>query len=259
MDPGLFTAATGMIAKAFIQNVIGKNIANASTTGYKRERVVEGDFSDHLARALGVDPSLRRKSGTYVDDVVTDFSQGDIKHTGDLFDLAIDGNGFFVVQGVDGQLYYTRDGSFRVDKNGMLVTKEGLPVIAEGGGHITIPQTAGSGSTMDGTFGVADDGSVYIFSGNPPARVPLGKLRIAAFENPGGLQRLGAGFYANAGGQAIEVPAQVNIMQGALELPNFNMVQEFVGMIQNQRYYDAAQKVIKTIDSSIGALITMVG
>ena len=76
MDSGLFSAATGMIVKGIVQDVIGRNLANISTTGYKRERVIEGDFATQLTQALAFDPSLRRKSGTYMHEVVTDFSPG---------------------------------------------------------------------------------------------------------------------------------------------------------------------------------------
>ena len=105
MDAGLFAAATGMIAKSFVQDIIGRNLANATTSGYKRERVIEGDFARNLNQAMTMNPLHRVKSGSYVHDVITDFTVGPLKETGNVFDFAISGKGFFTIQGIDWQKY----------------------------------------------------------------------------------------------------------------------------------------------------------
>lgn len=259
MDAGLFSAATGMIAKSFVQDIIGRNLANANTNGYKRERVVEGDFARHLNSAMTLNPLHRVKSGSYVHDVITDFSEGPLKETENIFDLALNGEGFFTVQGPEGQLYYTRDGSFQINQNGELVTKEGLKVLGEGGTPIVFPPEAASAGAFEGAINIGEDGSVFAFSGNPLAKTNVGRLNIVNFENPEKLTRLGAGFYSNALGNAAEQPSAAKVVQGALEGANFSMVEEMVDMIKNQRYFDSAQSVITTIDKTFTSLFSVLG
>jgi flagellar basal-body rod protein FlgG len=254
MDSGLFSAATGMMVKAIVHDVIGRNMANASTSGYKRERVIEGDFARYYNHAAGVDPELRRMNGSYFHDVTTDYSTGPMKETGNVLDMAINGTGFFTVQGPDNTTYYTRDGAFRINQNGELVTREGLRVIGEGGVPIIIPPEVGGNASLRGMLNIADDGTVYAFSGTPLNSTRIGKLAMVDFENPQSLEKLGAGFYANPQGRATEKTFAAKIEQGTLEMANFSVANEMVDMIRNERYFDIASRVVKTIDSSFGQL-----
>jgi flagellar basal-body rod protein FlgF len=259
MNSGLYSAATGMVARALMQDVIGRNIANVNTTGFKRERVVFGDFAQILEKTLGVSSTPSTKTGTYVNDVVTDFSQGSMKNTGNSYDMAIHGEGFFAVQDPkSNNIYYTRDGAFQINGSGELVTKEGYLVMGEGG-RITIPLQTGGISGVSNSFGVAEDGSVYAFNGNPPVKTPVGKLKIVSFNNLQGLEKGANGYYLNTGSAGEQVVAKPKVEQGVLEMANFGIVDEMVNMISNNRLYDTGQVVLKTIDQSLGNLFSVVG
>ena len=197
------------------------------------------------------------KSGTYISDIVTDFSQGKIHETGRPLDLSIDGKGFFVVQGPNNEPYYTRDGSFQIGSNGQLVTKEGLPVLGTDGPIVLPGDTATT--SLDKALSISEDGSVYTFAGDPPVKQLVGRLKIVAFEQENSLERLGAGFYADFNGSAGSIQATGLIRQNTLEKPNFDIVQSMVEMLKNHRYYETGQKVISTIDQSFKSLFSVVG
>ena len=184
--------------------------------------------------------------------------KGKFKNTGNVFDFAINGEGFFTVQGTDNNIYYTRDGSFRVNEAGELVTKEGMPVMGDGG-PIVIPEDVSGSASLESAFSVSQDGTVYTFSGKPPIKTTVGRLRIVSFEDTGALERMGAGFYADPEGRAGARPSTAKINQGVLEMANFSLVEEMVGMIKNHRYYETGQVVVKTIDKTFGDLFQIVG
>ncbi len=258
MDAGLFSAAAGMIVKSFVQDIIGHNLANANTNGYKRERVIESDFARQLVEAYGIDGG--RKSGSYVNSVVTDFSEGMMKETGNPLDFAIEGKGFFSVKDSKGNRYFTRDGAFRINQKGEIVTRDGLIVEGENGNSLKIPPEVGGSVSLENSLSVSSDGSVYVFVGNSQNKQLIGKIKVVEFDKVQNLERVGAGYYRDVNGIAGEKKAANSfIRQGVLESANFNMVQEMVEMIKNQRFYDSAQKVVKVIDKTIGDLFSVVG
>ena len=257
MINSLWISKTGMEAQQTQLDVISNNLANVSTTGYKRANAVFEDLMYQNLRQVGANSTEQSQLptglqlGLGVRTVATSrsFSQGSMQQTNNQFDLAIKGNGFFQVTQPDGTIGYTRDGSFQVDAQGRLVTSSGLPV-ANG---ITVPATATSVS-------ISSDGTVSAtLSGNATPQ-NIGSLAIVNFINPAGLEPLGENLYAEtaASGQPNGGTAGTNglgtVMQGFLETSNVNVVQELVSMIQTQRAYEMNSKAIQTSDQMLQKL-----
>ena len=253
----LFISKTGMEAQQTQLDVISHNLANVSTTGFKRATAVFEDLMYQNLRQVGANSTEQSQLptglqlGLGVRTVATSrsFTQGSMQQTSNQLDLAIKGNGFFQVTQPDGTIGYTRDGSFQVDAQGRLVTSSGLPV-ANG---ITIPTNATSVSiATDGTVSATVSGSI--------APQTVGTLAIANFVNPAGLEPRGENLYAEtaASGQPNGGTAGTNglgtVMQGFLETSNVNVVQELVAMIQTQRAYEMNSKAIQTSDQMLQKL-----
>lgn len=238
-------------------DVIANNLANVSTTGFKRASAVFEDLMYQNLRQAGANSSEQSQLptglqvGLGVRTVATSrsFSQGNLQQTGNKLDVAIQGNGFFQVSMPDGTTNYTRDGSFQVDAQGRLVTATGLPV----GNGVTIPANATSVSiAANGTVNVQMPGSVTPQS--------VGTIALASFINPAGLDPKGQNLYAEtpASGQPNSGTAGANgmgaLMQGFVETSNVNVVQELVTMIQTQRAYEMNSKAIQTSDQMLQKL-----
>lgn len=249
MDPTLRTAATGMAAQQLRMEVIANNLANVNTTGFKRSRahfedllyqtvqgpaVVAGD-SAQTTDAIQVGRGTRLAGVQRVD------LQGPLEETGRPLDLAIEGEGFFQVQLPNGSMAYTRDGSFTVSDQGVLVTQGGYPVQPT----ITIPPDA-TGITISRT------GVVSATSGQDTASsVEIGRIELARFANPPGLLALGENLYAESptsGAPILGFPQEQGlgrIVQGSLEQSNVEVVQEMVDMISALRAYEINSKAVK--------------
>ena len=238
-------------------DVISHNLANVSTTGFKRSNAVFEDLMYQNLRQVGANSSEQSQLptglqlGLGVRTVATSrsFTQGSMQQTSNQLDVAIKGNGFFQVTQPDGTIGYTRDGSFQVDAQGRLVTSSGLPV-ANG---ITVPPSATNVS-------IAADGTVSATLPNNPTPQNIGSLALANFVNPAGLEPRGDNLYAEtaASGQPNGGTAGTNglgtVMQGFLETSNVNVVQELVSMIQTQRAYEMNSKAIQTSDQMLQKL-----
>ena len=257
MINSLWISKTGMEAQQTQLDVISHNLANVSTTGFKRATAVFEDLMYQNLRQVGANATEQSQLptglqlGLGVRTVATSrsFTQGSMQQTNNQLDVSIKGNGFFQVTQPDGTIGYTRDGSFQVDAQGRLVTSSGLPV-ANG---ITVP----TGAT---NVSIATDGTVSATVSGQAAPQTIGTLALANFVNPAGLEPKGDNLYAEtaASGQPNGGTAGTNglgtVMQGFLETSNVNVVQELVSMIQTQRAYEMNSKAIQTSDQMLQKL-----
>ena len=257
MMNSLWIAKTGMTAQQTQLDVISHNLANVSTTGFKRNNAVFEDLIYQNLRQVGANTTEQNQLptglhlGLGVRTVATsrNFTQGSLQETKNSLDVAINGNGFFEVTMPDGTIGYTRDGSFQVDAQGRVVTSSGLPV-ANG---ITVPQGATS-------ISISADGVVSaIVAGNTQPQ-QLGSLAMSSFINPAGLEPVGQNLFKEsaASGQPQQGTPGTNglgfIKQGFLESSNINVVEELVNMIQTQRAYEMNSKAISTTDQMLAKL-----
>lgn len=251
MNSSLWVAKTGLDAQQTRMQVVSNNLANANTTGFKRDRASFEDLLYQNMRQVGGQTSQQTRSpsgmnvGTGVRVVSTEkiHQQGSMNQTGNAMDLAIQGRGFFQIRLPDGSMAYTRDGAFQLDDQGQMVTNTGN--IVEPG--IAVPQ-----GTVSVTVG--SDGVVSAQLQGDPAPIQIGSLQLADFVNPAGLQARGENLYmesASSGAPQTGTPGLTgmgSIAQGALEGSNVNVVEELVNMIETQRAYEMNSKAISTSD-----------
>lgn len=252
MIRSLMTAATGMEAQQMTIDTIANNLANVNTTGFKRSRANFHDLLYQTIKAPGhsattgtiVPSGIQIGAGSKLSSVEKMFKGGAPKITESPYDLMIEGQGFFRVQKDDGSIAYSRDGSFKVDAGGRLVTADGFPMVPE----IVIPPNATD-------FSVGIDGTVSVKVGGQAQE--LGQLQLANFINPTGLASLGRNLYgvSRASGEPIVGTPNQNgfgsIGERQLENSNVNIVEEMVNMIAGQRAYEINAKVIQTGDQML--------
>lgn len=260
MIRSLWISKTGLDAQQTQMDVIANNLANVSTSGFKRSRAVFEDLLYQNIRQPGAQSSQQTQLpsglqlGTGVRPVATEriFTQGNLQQTGNNKDLAIQGEGFFQVLLPDGATAYTRDGGFQVDNQGQLVTASGFPVQPA----ITIPTNAQS-------FTVGRDGTVSVTLAGSASPTQIGSLQLATFINPTGLEGKGENLYVEtaASGSANANTPGTNgaglLTQGYVETSNVNVVEELVNMIQTQRAYEINSKAITTSDQMLQKLTQM--
>jgi flagellar basal-body rod protein FlgG len=250
MMRALTTAGTGMVAQQFNLDTISNNLANVNTTGYKHQRAEFEDLMYQTYKGSSQNSgAVQVGLGTAFAATGSDFSEGALQPTTNPLDMAIVGNGFFQVQKPDGSVAYTRDGSFKQDANGQLVTSAGYPLDPP----ITIPTNATSVT-------VSPTGVVSASIPGQAEAQEVGQIQIALFSNPAGLTRLGENLY-QAGGASGD--AQLNnpgstgtgeIKSGYLEGSNVQVVDEMVKMIMAQRAYEINSKAIQTSDEMLSTI-----
>jgi flagellar basal-body rod protein FlgG len=259
MNPALWVAKTGLDAQQTEMAVISNNLANVNTTGFKKGRAVFQDLLYQNVQQVGSATTQNTQApsgiemGTGVNLVATEkvYNQGNINQTGNTFDIAISGAGFFQVLMPDGSLAYTRDGSFQLSNTGQLVTASGYPVQPA----ITIPQ--GAQSVTVGT-----DGTVQVQLAGQTAPSTVGTLQLANFINPAGLQPNGQNLLMASAASGTAQTGQPGVtglgtlQQGAVESSNVNVVEEMVDMIETQRAYEMNTKAIETNDQMLQYLDT---
>lgn len=236
MDRGLYIAATGMLAEQVRQDQIANDLANVSTTGYKGDRAVQASFAD-LLLANRRDGSIvgPMSLGAQVTEIVTDLDQGPLKETGESFDVALEGEGFLAVQTPNG-VRYTRDGQLEVDASGQLRTAAGgYPVLDQGGKPITLSSTEG--------VSIGPDGAITI---GTTAVATLGVVSLT------GAQKEGDSLFTGTAGAR---PAATTIRQGFLEGSGADAARSMVDMIVSLRAYEASQRVLRTIDDTLGRAV----
>ena len=248
----LRTAASGMYAQELNIEVISNNIANINTTGFKKNKA---EFQDLMYQQVNLNPvnantpgvltnpseSLQVGNGVEPTSTAKIFTQGDITATNNQLDMAIQGDGFFQVRKDDGSYAYTRDGSFKVNADGKIVTSSGYLLDPE----LSLDENA-TGIT------VAKDGSVTVQEAGGNSYV-LGNIELARFMNPGGLKALGNNLYAqtdSSGTPIIGSPGKDGfgeVNQGYLESSNVDIVEEMISMIAAQRAYEINSKTVQTV------------
>jgi len=257
MIRSLWISKTGLDAQQTNMDVISNNLANVSTTGFKRARAVFEDLLYQTLRQPGAQSSQQTQLpsglqlGTGVRPVASEriFTQGNLQKTDNALDVAINGGGFFQVQLPDGTTAYTRDGSFHVNAQGQLVTSSGYQVQPA----ITIPNNA-----LYVT--IARDGIVSVTRSGTATPTQVGSLQLASFINPPGLQSMGENLYletAASGTPSANTPGSNGLgllNQGYVETSNVNVVEELVNMIQTQRAYEINSKSIQASDQMLQKL-----
>ncbi len=252
MIRALYSAASGMTAQQLNVDNIANNLANANTAGFKMRRA---QFEDLIYQSMiqpgaaagqqtTVPAGLQLGLGTRAASNEIIFQQGAFAQTNNPLDMAIQGKGFFQIRQANGELAYTRSGSFTLDRNGSVVDANGNALEPQ----ITIPATAQ-------TITVAEDGTVSYTLANQTAAQKAGQITLANFQNPSGLNSIGNTLYTAtdaSGDPQVGAPAGTDglgsIRQGYNEQSNVDVVEEFVNLIQSQRAYEANSRVVKAAD-----------
>lgn len=327
---GLYTAATGMVSEQKRTDVIASNIANAATTGYKRDVTVHREFhqmlikrvNDHESfgslgmdvapfnslaelgtskedvtqiKGFSADPFYRPGIGPlglgdYIDEVAVDYQQGALESTGNTFDLAVVGDGFFAVQTPEG-VRYTRNGAFFKNQQGFIQDIRGYNLLDVQGNPIRIPANVPDARVLitgDGTVNVPGQLTVLNpvtnrleATGNMNAQQRLAQIQLVEFGDRLATQKQGDNLFylvdnnegnppaANAVGQNVRPrimnpdaqprPASGEILQGALEKSNTAIVTEMVELIHNHRLYEANAKAVQTQDSALDNAVNQIG
>jgi flagellar basal-body rod protein FlgG len=238
--------------------ILANNMANANTTGYKEDQVsfrgLEADPWPNYENPLPPAPFKMDMQEVYplhgnemgyvsVADVRTDYSQGSLRRTDNPLDLAMQGDGFFAVMTPFGERF-TRDGSFTLNRDGMLTTKSGSPIQGEKGAIVGL---------QEGSVRILPSGEVY--SGEKY----IDKIKTVEFKDKSALQRLGGNLYIHDGSPQNVMPAKGEITQGHIEVSNVNPMKNMTAMIIAHRTYEALQKTIKTHDDNLGLTSSKVG
>ncbi|MBZ9780760.1 flagellar basal-body rod protein FlgG [Pseudomonas sp. REP124] len=254
MLPALWVAKTGLSAQDTNLTTISNNLANVSTTGFKRDRAEFQDLLYQIKRQPGAQstqdselPSgLQVGTGVRIVGTQKNFNAGSLQTTEQPLDMAIDGRGFFQILQPDGTTAYTRDGTFHLDSNGQIVNASGFALQPA----IVIPNDAQ-------TFTVGKDGTVSITTAGNPASQVIGNLQTADFINPAGLQAVGSNLFLETGASGapeVGTPGLAGFgttLQNTLETSNVSTVEEMVNMITTQRAYEMNSKVISTADQML--------
>ena len=237
METTTYIALSSQGALRREMSAIAHNLANMNTTGFKGERMM---FVDHVQRSRSAD-FIADQRLSFVRDVAsfTDTTEGPIEQTGNTLDAAIHGDGYFAVQTPDGE-QYTRSGNFRLDNGGQLVTQDGHPVLSNAGVPITF-------APEDTTITISGDGTVSTENGT------LGKLRVVTFDNNQDLQNTGSGLYSTTQQPVDNLNPEV--VQGALEKSNIQAILEMTRMIEVNREYSRAQKLLDSEDERIRKMV----
>lgn len=254
MNQALWIAKTGLDAQQTRMSVVSNNLANVNTTGFKKGRAVFEDLIYQTIRQPGAQATQQEQLpsglmlGTGVRTVATEklFAQGNIVQTENSLDMAVEGRGFFQILMPNGDLGYTRDGTFQINANGEVVMSNGYALQP----GLVVPNNAQS-------ITIGTDGTVSAQLPNQAAPVQVGTIQLADFINPAGLQPVGENIYletAASGNAQQSNPGQNGVgtvLQGALESSNVNMAEELVNMIETQRAYEVNSKAISAADEML--------
>ncbi|MFM6928932.1 MAG: flagellar basal-body rod protein FlgG [Bdellovibrio sp.] len=260
MLKSLNTAATGMAAQQTNMDVIANNIANVSTTGFKKSRAEFEDLMYQTQKEPGAATGMNSYSpngvqtglGVRTAAIQKDFTGGAVQITKNPLDIEVEGSGFFRVMTPDGDVAYTRDGSFKKDPSGKIVDKNGNALQPE----ITIPPNVAG-------IEISPNGEVRTITNLGDTPQTLGQIDLTMFVNPAGLKAMGKNLFSQtpASGQAVQSRPGLNgtgyLAQGQLEASNVNIVDEMVNMITAQRAYETNSKVIQASDQMLQSINNM--
>ncbi len=222
-----------MILQTRKNDVVANNLANLQTIGFKRDRVFFQVLSNKMQEPLEMI-------------VKPDFSQGPLQQTGNPLDLAFSGRGFFTVETPSGEAY-TRNGHFRLDADGTLLTSDGLPVLGEGG-----PIVLQGKENTPLSIVVTEEGEIFVDDEY------MDRLRIVDFENYDQLQKAGANLFVLSGEATPITPENSAIRQGFLEKSNVDPVREMVDLIEVQRRFENTQRMVRAVDELMGAAVNKI-
>lgn len=233
MNKAIYIALSGAVLRELHMDIISQNLANADTTGYKKSKI---SFNDYLIPQDLVSTQLDLKSMSFHSPTITDFEVGNIVKTGNPLDIAIDGKGFIALEGNQ----YTRRGDFKKDKEGFLITYNGIKVLGEKG-VIKLPE---------GKVEISSTGTISV------NKVAIDTIKLVDFAQPNELLKVSDSmFVTNQQG----AKAKAEIKQGYLETSNVNIISEMIKMIHTLREYETYQKAIHTFDEATGKINNELG
>lgn len=261
MLTSLWTGASGMNSQQLNIDTISNNLSNVNTSGFKKNRI---DFQDLYYQTINTSGTPKTEEytkpigsqigvGSKVVSTQKLFEQGSLKETNNLLDIALEGRGFFQLRDSNGEIVYSRDGSFNIDSNGQLLNQSGLKLIPE----IFIDETIDKN-----TIGISLNGVVTAVDSDDNI-INLGQILTVKFINPAGLESIGDNNFREtvaSGGPLIGIPGEnkfPNLRQGFLEMSNVKVVDELVNMITAQRAYEMNSKSIQTSDSMLETAIML--
>ena len=252
---GLYTAYTGMRNEQYRMDIMSNNLANADTTGFKKEGSTSQAYAEVMAvkiKDVSENPNTPKRLGKMslgvkIGETFTDFSQGSLRDTGNTYDIAIGGSGFFNIEFTnkagETSTKYTRDGGFTLSKDGYLVSKDGDYVLGE---NVRIQLSTPAGTTVF-------DRSGNIFQDD---RL-VASLKITDFEDTNYLTHYGETMWDAKEGAVEQDAEDAQIYQGYLEMSNASVVKEMVNMITISRQYESNQKMLTTFDESLEKSMTL--
>ena len=254
---GLYTAYTGMLNEQYRMDIMSNNLANADTVGFKKEGSTSQAYSEVMAvkiKDTTENPNTPKRLGNMslgvkIGETYTDFSQGSLRDTGNTYDLALSGDGFFNIEFTnkagETSTKYTRAGSFVLTTDGYLTTKDGDYVLVQNG-RIQLSTTAGN-TVIDENGNIYQDNQL------------VAKIKITEFEDTNYLTHYGESMWDAKEGAVANDATDFKVHQGYLEMSNISVVTEMVNMISIQRQYEANQKLITTYDESLDKSVNQVG
>ena len=247
MSGAIHDVMNGALVQEMRLNILSNNIANVSTVGFKEDRLFRtGETSEQQVKASDENPSAKEEPaslgglpvGNY-----TNYSQGNLAHTGNRLDLSLDGDGFFCVE-VQGEIQYTRKGNFTLDSDGVLVTQEGLPVMGKAGNI----QLTSQNIVIDEEGNILDDGN------------PVDTVKVVEIPQTNALQKIGNTRFAVMDPKVEEQRAEeTRVLQGFIEQSNVDAINAMAEMIDVLRGYESYQKVIQSLNDTTLKAINDVG
>ncbi len=234
MSSGKYSALSGARARMQMLEVVSNNLANARTAGYKKDRVSFEALIDDVRQGS----SAKGRNFTRLDNTFTDHRQGGFEASGNSLDLAINGPGFFKIAGEAGT-FYSRQGNFRIDPDGLLTNSSGFPVLGTGGQQIRLPHDQ-----------VTIDSAGRIFDGENP----VGQIGVVEVDDLTQIAKSGNGLFA-PGPETVERPVNApQLLQGQIESSNVNPLEEMTLLMDTMRSFEAYTKVLKTYSTISGKL-----
>lgn len=231
----------GMLDDVERLRIISHNLANVGTVGFKRELAVTRPFDEQMTEA-GVSAETAAPSTTTLTSYV-DRSPGTLTHTGNPLDLAIEGNNAYFVIDTGQQEAYTRQGTFRLDADGQLVTVNGQPVVTTAGDL----RLTGPTPVIDTQGNIRDNGSI------------VGQLKLVTVADPQSLQEIGNGLYIAPDSTSAEIADTARVRQGFTEAANVITMNEMIRMIETVRHFEASQKLLQGYDAMLDRAISDLG
>ena len=240
MIKGLYRSASAMVPRIRMQEVTANNLANASAPGYKRDMV----FTKELSKAqIKATPRKSDWETPMIDQIYTQYDQGSLEQTENPFDVALEGDGFFVFEGTDGKTILSRAGSLTLDPSGFIVSADGRRLMGEGGAI----------NAAGGKVDISESGQVTVDDNL------IDTIRVVDVADKNDLDKIGRTEFTLSDGVDVIKAAKYAIRQGYLESSNVNIVKEMVDMVISYRTYESDAQALKTQDDSLEKLINNVG